>query len=393
MNISIVGDKCVGCHACEQACPVTCIEFKENQEGFCYPAIKKDKCIDCNKCANICPVLNKPKVNKIKQVYAGWVLKQDIIKKSSSGGVFASFAQSVLSENGKVYGCAYDDKLNPRHIGIDDISELFKLQGSKYAESDIGNIYSEIEKQLKKGEKVLFSGTPCQCAGLRGYLGKEYDNLIVIDIICHGVPSRKLFKSYIRFLECKKRGRLVSFDFRNKDKHGWSLTYKYKIVKRKRIKEYQGIASLSSYYYGFLAGFMYRQSCYQCPFANPNRISDITLGDYWGIEKIDPDNNNYQGVSAIIVNTETGKRLLEKVSGEVQLAESTFEKVSIQNSNLLHPTSKNQLREVIYTEYQKYGYEYIAKKYLRTPHYCLELVKSAIPNDKRQKIKKIIKRK
>ena len=252
----------------------------------------------------------------------------------------------MLSENGKVYGCAYDDELKPRHIGIDDNNELFKLQGSKYVESDIGNTYGKIEKQLKKGEKVLFSGTPCQCAGLRRYLGKEYDNLIVVDIICHGVPSRKLFKSYISYLETKKRGRLVSFDFRNKDKHGWSLTYKYKIEKRKRIKEYQGIASLSSYYYGFLAGFMYRQCCYQCPFANPDRISDITLGDYWGIEKIDPNNNNYQGVSAIIVNTETGKRLLEKVSGEVQLVESTFEKVSIQNSNLLHPTSKSQLREV-----------------------------------------------
>lgn len=392
MNINIVGDKCVGCHACEQVCPVMCIEFKENQEGFNYPVLQSDKCINCKQCINVCPVLVKPSVGELKEVYAGWTLEKNILKKSSSGGIFASIAKRILLEKGKVYGCAYDDEMNPKHIGIDNVSELFKLQGSKYVESDIEHIYEHIEKQLKVGEKVLFSGTPCQCAGLRNYLRKEYENLFIIDIICHGVPSRKLFKSYLRFLENKRNGRVISFDFRNKDRHGWSLTYKYKIQKQKSIKEYQGIASLSSYYYGFLAGLMYRQSCYQCPFSNPDRISDITLGDYWGVEKIEPNNSNYLGVSAVIVNTNKGKKLLKKVSDEIRIEKTTFDKVSIQNSNLLHPTLKKEVREVIYNEHQKYGYKYIAKKYLKTQNYCLEVVKSLIPNDKRQKIKKLIKR-
>lgn len=392
MSINFIGNKCIGCRACEQICPKRCIEFLENEEGFNYPVINEKICINCNKCNRVCPVLNKPDLGKIKEVYAGWTRNDKLIKKSSSGGIFAVLAQKILEEKGKVCGCAYDSKLYPMHILIDKENEIFKLQGSKYVESDINNIYSKIKEKLNLGEKILFSGTPCQCAGLKNYLGKEYQNLFIVDIICHGVPSRKLFRSYIEYLEEKFKGKILSFDFRNKEKHGWSLTYKYILKKREKIKKYQGIASLSSYYHGFLLGLTYRESCYQCSFANPNRVSDITLGDFWGVENISPENSNYMGVSAIIVNTSKGKNFFNLIKNEINYKNISFEMVTFQNSNLLYPTLKNEIRNVIYDDFNKYGYKYIAKKYLKTPHYFLEIIKSLIPNYIRQTIKKIIKK-
>lgn len=393
MNISVVGNKCLGCRACEQICPTRCIKFSENEEGFNYPLINGEECINCDKCSKVCPILKEPNFGEIKEVYAGWVKRKDLIKKSSSGGIFSALAKLILNEKGKVYGCAYNDELFPVHISVDKEEELFRLQGSKYVESDIKNIYSDIKNQIEVGKKVLFSGTPCQCAGLKNYLGKDYKNLYIVDIICHGVPSRKLFKSYIEYLEEKLKGKIVSFDFRNKEKHGWSLTYKYILAKGKKIKKYQGIASLSSYYYGFLAGFMYRESCYQCPFANPNRVSDITLGDFWGVENINPKNANHLGVSAIIVNTQKGKEFFKKISNEISYDKISFEMVTKQNSNLLYPTPRGKNRDLIYNDFINYGYKYIAEKYLQTPHYFLEVIKSLIPNLLRKKIKRIIKRK
>lgn len=225
----VLNDKreCCGCSACSQVCPKECIDMLEDREGFLYPEIDSNKCIECDKCRKICPVVNadEGKEKNIRDTvypvaYGGWNLDNDIRLESSSGGAFSVMAEKILEQKGRVYGCALDNHMKAVHIGVDTKKQLYKLRGSKYVQSEMGNIYREIKSVLETGRKIMFVGTPCQVAGLNSYLGKYYENLIKVDFICHGVPSPKVFKSYIKHLEKGKGGKIITFKFRNKD-HGW----------------------------------------------------------------------------------------------------------------------------------------------------------------------------
>lgn len=356
--------ECCGCGACMNICSKNAISMLEDQYGFLYPNINESICIKCGACKNICAYQKDNGGNESLKVYAG-ISKNTNIMYSASGGIFFSLATSILNENGIVYGVSMENIrgcLTPMHIGVEKIEDLYKLQGSKYVQSCTGNIYKDVLNKLKSGRLVLFSGTPCQIDALKSFLKKDYNNLLTIDIICHGVPSIKFFQDYIKTLEKKINGKILEFKFRDKTL-GWGLNSK--IIYRNNnetIKEKIIPASESSYYRLFLSSYIYRENCYHCKYANSKRVGDITIGDYWGISIEHPELtkkkklNERQGVSCILINTVNGEKYIDKYSNNLMLYNSMFDKVKIHNKQLNSPSLLSDSRKEILNIYAKYGY-------------------------------------
>ena len=369
-EIKLFKDKkyCCACGACLNICPKQAISMQKDEYGFLYPQIDESKCIKCGLCLKTCAFQNSELKNIPIKTYAAQSDNTDL-KESASGGIFASIATNVLREGGVIYGAAMEienDKLTVRHIAVENDTDLIKLQGSKYVQSSTEKIYQDIKKKLNDNRLVLFSGTPCQVDGLNSYLGKTYDNLITIDIICHGVPNNQMFQDYIALLEEKYKDKIIDFKFRDKTK-GWGLT-----AKGYTAKGYTAIipANVSSYYYMFLKSYIYRDSCYSCKYACKNRCGDITIGDYWGIERAHPEvlkENEYgldykNGISCVIVNTKQGAKALEKYKSDLRLLESVFEKAAKENGQLNHSSNcyKNKREEVL-ALYKELGYGSVEK--------------------------------
>lgn len=376
--VTLFKDKslCCGCGACLQICPKNAISMQMDEYGYKYPVINNSLCIECNSCKRVCNYQNHSEVNTPIESYAAAGKDAQLIKRSTSGGLFASFAACVLNDGGVVFGAAmeYDDgKLWTHHIKIDNISDLHKIQGSKYMQSDIGNCYIEAKKELNSGKLVLFSGTPCQIAGLNGFLGKSYDNLITADIICHGVGSVKMFQDYIKLLEKKHNAQINSFVFRDKSV-GWGLDGKYTYVKKGNTYRKHLYYKLSSYYSLYIKGAFYRDNCYKCKYACPNRPADFTLGDFWGVEKSQPEVltinggsiNEEMGISCMVINTRKGINVLEKYKDSFILESSTFEKISAHNACLVKPTEPNDIRQKVLELYKEKGFSGIDEYYWKT---------------------------
>lgn len=381
---------CCGCRGCAQSCPKGAILFQENEEGFFYPVITED-CVNCGKCIAVCPVLNQPALSQPVEGYAAYLLNQKDLRYSSSGGIFVAIAEHVLSLGGTVFGCAETIPGEPGHIQICTKEELPLLQGSKYAQSNMGDIYRQAKVLLDEGTPVLFTGTPCQVAGLLNITGKR-ENLWTTDIICHGVPSRKMYKSYLSWLEKKTGSTVQNFRFRSKEKHDWSLTYRIQLEKKGRIYTQEKIATLSPYYSHFLQGVDYRESCYVCPYAQSNRPGDLTLGDFWGVERVLPDFYNADGVSAVLVNTPKGKELWDAISSHVTAQSVHVEQIIQNNGQLRAPTKRPSARNSIYNVLSECGYDAVAKVCRNPKETLVDTVKDWIPNRIRQNIKSLLKR-
>lgn len=332
-------NKCVGCRSCVNSCLNESIEMKENDEGFLYPSIN-DSCTNCGVCVLRCPILTPSKIDEVeKEVYSLITKDTELLKKSSSGGVFATFAKYILLENGVVFGCAFDQVLNAKHIMIDSIQELEKLQGSKYVASSTNNTYQQVKVLLQTGKKVLYSGSPCHIAGLNSFLGKNYDNLFTIDLICHGTPSQKLFTKYLEWLGKRNKEKIIYYGFRDKDVAGWSCGGKTKTID----------AHCDPYYASFLRNETFRESCYICPYANiKNRPADITIGDFWGIKKYYPEIDEKQGVSVCIINTKKGNELFSVSKEMFHVYNCELSEVIEKNHNLIKPSIRPQKRDFIY---------------------------------------------
>ena len=392
-SISIIKERCCGCSACEQKCPKRAISMKSSSEGFLYPALDESICINCGLCLKVCPIHQPEKNTKDAQVgYASWVEDKEVLSNSSSGGIFYPLADFIISQNGYVCGCVNDETCLPKHILSNNHYDILKMQGSKYVESYLGDIFSQVKGKLEQGVKVLFTGTPCQNAGLKKYLGKEYDGLICVDIICHGVPSRLLFGEYLNLQEKKYGGKITEYYFRSKNKHDWSLTFRMKVLIGKKTKIVEHMASLDPYYYAFLQGMTYRESCYQCPYSCLERVGDITIGDFWGIENVDASLNNLEGVSAIILNSDKGKDVFDKVKNLLFSKEIPVSEIQKYNGNLNSPTKRPENRSVIYTKLNEVGFEKMAKQESKNNKYFVEYIKDCIPNRVRKKIKRIIRK-
>ena len=357
-HVSIDISNCCGCYSCYNICPRKAIEMKKDRFGFVFPQVDEILCVQCGLCKKACGYQESKLENKNTITsYAVMAKDETTLMKSSSGGFFKVAAEQIIKQGGCVFGCSLEMENNflvPRHIKVCDIHDLEKLQGSKYVQSVIGEIYKEVKEELDKGRKVLFSGTPCQIDGLYHYLlKKKYDNLLTIDLICHGVPSTDLFQKYIVNLEKKIKGNIVNVCFRDKTK-GWSfnstITYKDKKGNlRKKMMPLQGF----SYYKLFLDSEIYRQSCYSCKYADCQRVGDFTIGDYWGIEEEHSDIltknggtfDASKGVSCVLVNTNIGLNFLEQIKEYLEYVPSSIEKIKKHNNQLRKPSKMSDDRD------------------------------------------------
>lgn len=350
--------ECNGCTACMNICPKKAITMEKDEEGFLYPKINEEKCVKCGICKNICTLIhNKKQQNILKGVYGVKIKDESKRATSRSGGIFRSISDDIINDKGTVYGAAFDENLNVIHKKINNIEDLDLLSGSKYVQSDLKETFNEVEKDLKNNLKVLYSGTACQIAGLKAYLDtKKVDtkNLYTCDVVCHGVPSPKLYKDYLKFIEKKYKNKIVKFNFRDK-KFGWAA-HRETIVLNNN-KEFS-----SNYYTSlFYSNNALRPSCYECQFANLNRISDITIADFWGIDNINKNFNDNRGVSLVLVNNEKGQELFEQTKYKLNYIECEINQCM--QPNLRKPTEKPNCRQNFWDDYEKKGFNYILKQY------------------------------
>lgn len=364
---------CCGCGLCETVCPQNAIEMQIDEVGFKYPKINQEKCIDCGACKKICG-FNADNTNFIKNSYAAVNTNDKVLQKSASGGVFSAIAQSFFYSRGLVCGAEMlicGGHAEVRHILIETESELERLQGSKYVQSDVKDCFNEIILRLKEGKKVLFSGTPCQVAAIKKCVrGKLEENLFTIDIICHGVPSLKFFNDYLQVEKTKKKMDIQKYIFRDKQ-YGWGTKGSIRGIKKGNMITEPVNSRTSSYYSFFLDGEVYRDCCYECPFAQEKRIGDLTIGDYWGVEKYSPevmkenggDFSKKNGVSCLLVNTDKGKELLDCYGEYIQKIPVDIEKIKIINTQLNHPANHTHLRDRIFKVYARRGYNGVEKIY------------------------------
>lgn len=357
---------CSGCGACVDACPVDAIVLQEDAEGFVYPRIDPDRCTQCGLCDRVCPMPNLPPMSRADSVSACWAKEKDIRRDSSSGGIFSLLAGLVIRQGGVVFGAAFDEHMHLRHVGVERLEDLPPLRRSKYVQSDAEGVYAEVKGALRSGRKVLFVGTPCQVAALSNYLRKPYDNLLKVDFVCHGVPSAKMFSDYLAWQGKREGGRISDFRFRVKDgpvKHVHG--YAYRCDKAGGAKERRGLFIGNPYYYGFKRYIFLRPSCYACPYAVPERSSDITLADFWGVEDYLPEVDFDKGVSMVLANTPAGKEAFAAVAGAMERSVLDFDVAVRCNHNLSRPTSRPAAREAVMRDYRELPFGEFVSKHLK----------------------------
>ena len=365
--------KCCGCSACVLSCPSKCIEMKYDEEGFSYPVVCNEKCIDCGICESVCPELSNKNHNNVSEseFYCAYSSDKDIVYKSSSGGIFSELAKRIIDENGVVYGVRVESdnergkgEFWPRHARAESLSEYSDFRKSKYLQSNINGTYVLVAEDLKIGRKVLFSGTPCQIAGLYKFLEINknicMENLYTVDLICHGVPSAAIFESYIDTLEEKKGIRPISMSWRDK-KFGWSKP-SISIVYMDGSKDLFVEDKVTSYQHGFLSGLYLRPSCYGCQFSVLPRYADISLGDFWRYEgELD---NRDGGLSLVVVNNKKGHELFE-VCKSCIMFEQVSKDLAVEKSDWLSKApSHHPLRRRVLEDFQKNGFGYLEKHYI-----------------------------
>lgn len=375
-------NQCCGCTACMNVCPKGAISMVADSSGFEYPQIDKTLCIDCGLCKSVCAFQNGYKKGEaVKTVFAAKNNSSEIRANSSSGGVFSQLAKHFIDNGGVVYGAAFDNDLVVRHICVDESKELKKLRSSKYVQSKLDFTFKEIKQKLDKGQSVLFSGTGCQVGALKGYLKKDYDNLLTVDIVCHGTPSPKLFADYKAFMEKKYGSKAVAFNFRAKKIYGETQDMAISFENGKIYSEFPAIDVYKSL---FSRNLSLRPSCFECKYTNINRPSDITLGDFWGIDKCIPNFNDKKGVTLVIPNSEKGRKLFESVKSSFAVKETAIENAL--QPNLKAPTKKPDGYEAFQNDYCTNGFDYIANKYAKTS--ALTVAKARINNTVKKLLKK-----
>ena len=352
---------CCGCHACYSICPKKAIQMKEDENGFLVPKISKNKCINCELCKKVCPIINLSKTTNNPVAYA--MINNDIgvRKESSSGGIFSLIAECILELDGIVFGATFNEQFEVIHSYITQKSELNKLRGSKYVQSSIGDCFIMAKQFLDNNRYVLFSGTPCQIEGLKKYLGKEYNKLYTQDIICHGVPSPKIWRKYLQYREQKDGGeKAVKISFRDK-RRSWN---NYEISFRYNNHVYTQDRNTDLFMRLFLQNISLRESCYECKFKKIDRISDITLADFWGIKKILPKFNDNNGTSLVIINSDRGKELFNKIKNKTRYTEVELQEALKYNKSMSESSKRPKQREEFFREINERNIEKVAQKYI-----------------------------
>lgn len=377
--INIINKKdCCGCHACYNICPKNAIDMVEDEKGFKYPKIDKEKCINCGLCKKVCPIVNNKQIINNPIAYACYNIDEKTRIKSSSGGIFTLLATEILNNNGVVFGASFDKEFNVEHIYIEKGEDIEKLRCSKYVQSKIGDTYRKVKKFLEDDRYVLFTGTPCQIEGLKTYLQSDYEKLYTQDIICHGVPSPKIWNKYKKYRINIDNDILQNINFRNKD-NGWKL-YNMKILYKNM--QYKRSIKEDIYMKIFLKNFSLRDSCYNCSFKKKNRNSDITLGDFWGIQNIFPELDDDKGTSLVILNSEKGKILFENIKEKIVFKEANIDDAIKYNPSMIKSVEKPIKREEFFTDLNKLEFNVLVQKYCPKDNYIKKIV---------NKIKRLIK--
>lgn len=375
-------NRCTGCAACEQKCPAHCIEMKSDKDGFLYPTvISMERCLNCGICDNVCPQNKESKLKYPQASYIAILRDRTQRKSSSSGGIFVALAEGILESNGAVYGCKINSKGEAFHKRIDSKAALVELQGSKYVQSTIGNTFLQVKEDLEKGIAVLFTGLPCQVDGLRQFIGKEYDNLYLVDLICHGVSSPEFLKKDLKFWSKGKQIKDIKF----RDKKG-NFKTRYRFNIQYSDGKVEKISSEKSLYYNmFIKDLAYRKSCYGCRYKTELRVGDITLGDC-------ATSDNYFGFysgdacSTVLINTNVGEELWGKCLGSIDFICIDYAKEVKCNIPLNEEKSSKEIekfrqREEMYESLRNMNYLEVMKKYLgKQEGFTLKkLIKASIP--------------
>lgn len=374
-------ENCVGCTACVNACPQRCIEIIDDNDGFGYPAFtSSSSCIDCGYCEKVCPILkDEAEEIKVPLAYAAFSRNDTLRMESSSGGVFTELARQIIAKKGVVFGAVYGNMFEIKHRCIDNESDLWELRGAKYSESNLENSFSNILGRLKNGQKVLFSGTPCQVAGLKTFVKKEYDNLYCVDFVCHGVPSPMAWKAYIEYrAKHDADGEFPkAINLRSKST-GWSRyqysnEFEYKDGKKCSIP-----SSDSLFMKLFVGNYISRISCENCMFKGYSRVSDITLGDFWGIWDIDPEMDDNKGTSVVLIQSEKGQTLWNEISDKIKFKEVTLEQASQQNPSMLTSSKANSNRNIVLDQIREGHIEECEKLFVQPKISMMSRVKGKI---------------
>ena len=363
--LSIDKHSCMGCGLCAEICPKNCIIMAPDKEGFLFPSIDSTACVECGKCLKECPVNESADSLYHKYDYKYFtsiISDKEMLIKSSSGGMFGVMAKEILKEGGYVCGCVYNDNMVAEHIVTNSQADVDRMFGSKYVQSRANGCFSEIKEILENGVSVLFTGTACQIAALRIYLRRDYEKLFCVEILCHGVPSPKLFAEYVSYLEKKLKGKVLDVQFRNKEKHGWGSEHRTCVVYEKKgsVRKYRPV--LPAYFSSFFYGLNLRESCYKCRFATRERIADITIGDFWGSwakygKRFD------EGISVVGVNSNKGNVLVSKIKDNFAFYDELTQKEAARsNDNMEHPIKRPSERNGFYKGKIEQSYRGLWKK-------------------------------
>ena len=363
--------KCCGCGACYNTCPTNAIRMQEDEYGFKYPQIDNTKCTNCGLCERVCPIFKELKqVKKDVKAYAAYAKNEEIRNQSSSGGIFTLLAEYIIKQGGVVFGAQFDETFNVEHSYVDNISDLNKFRGSKYIQSDIRETYKKVKEFLENNRKILFTGTPCQIEGLKSFLNKEYENLYTQDIICHGVPSPLVWEKYKKYRKEKDEREPNIINFRDKTK-GWK---KYNLTFEYTDKKYSVDKGQDLFMKAFLKNTCLRESCYSCAFKKENKVSDITLGDYWGIQNVHPEMDDDKGVSAVIANSLRGQELFEAIKENLVWKETEYEYIKKYNPSLVESPKMDPNRESFFENLEKISFDELVKKYTYEPSFLRKVI-------------------
>lgn len=386
-------NECCGCRVCGDVCPKNCISFSEDKEEFKYPLVDEELCISCSKCINVCPELNpsfNPKSTETIAAFAEDKIDRD---EGSSGGIFGLLAKAIINKGGSVWGAAFDENLKLRHQCSESLDGLKPLYKSKYLQSDTSHCFRKVLEDLKAGRLVLFAGTPCQCNAAKNIAGKYSERLITVEVVCHGVPSQSLFDKCIKYLEEKNHCKIRSFTFRAKYKGALHPhAYTYVCEKNGKRKVVNGLHYQFPFYFGFQKYITLRPSCYSCKWARPERTADITLGDFWGIEKYDTTLDAKKGVSEVILNTEKGINLFNITLKENNIWCKTLPiEAAIENNGCLRsPTAINPERELFFKALRNDSFKNVVNRFLKSRKQWIFDIYYGLPSALRNVVRKVM---
>lgn len=388
---------CVGCGVCANVCAKKCIEMKKSNEGFLYPVVNISECTNCNACVIKCPQNSVAETDK-SEFYMAWHKNKDVLRKSSSGGVFTALADAVLNGNGVVAGAYYDCSTREvQHIIIDTKSELDKLRLSKYYQSNTQNIFVDVKKMLANNKRVLFSGTACQIAALKSYLGGNHANLLTVDVLCHGVASKKIVDEYIADKQKRYKKKITDYRFRVKDeKSGWQDGYRTGMQLffedgTSRIQD----KLTDTFFVGFNNNLFLRESCYNCKYCGQDRVSDFTIADFWGVseERANEIQQNL-GVSLMLVNSDKARDLLVKLKQDLYYEKIDPQEAIPYNLALVKPQPRPETRGNFFEIMEKSGFDKAVKSLMKKYYFkcnVKRMIKLFLGENGIDKLKKFIK--